>query len=98
MPGGETGNRGYRNRGFYAREREGAGGPYSEYGRRGLRKKELEEKIYPCMLSKGEYFSFGFQPSLCAKLFRRALLLLWQGTVDERIRLGRGCSLFFRVF
>ena len=39
MPGGETGNRGYRDRGFYAREREGAGGSYSEYGRRGLRKK-----------------------------------------------------------
>lgn len=58
-------------------------------------KKELEEKIYPCMLSKGEYFSFGFQPSLCAKLFRRELLLLWQETVDERIRLGEDAACFF---
>lgn len=56
---------------------------------------KLREEIYACMLSKGEYFSFGFQPSLCSKLFRSKLLLPYQEAVDERIRLGEDAACFY---
>lgn len=56
---------------------------------------KLREKLHNCMLSKGEYFSFGLQPSLCSKLFRRRLLLPYQEAVDERIRLGEDAACFY---
>ncbi|MCH5275276.1 MAG: glycosyltransferase family 2 protein [Lachnospiraceae bacterium] len=56
---------------------------------------KLREELHNCMLSKGEYFSFGLQPSLCSKLFRRRLLLPYQEAVDERIRLGEDAACFY---
>lgn len=44
------------------------------------------------MLSRGEYFSFGFQPSLCSRLFRRELLRKHQMRVDNSIRLGEDAA------
>lgn len=58
-------------------------------------KKALCEQIYPRMLCNGEYFSFGFQPSLCSKLFRRSLLLPRQLKVKENIKLGEDAACFY---
>lgn len=57
-------------------------------------KKSLIEEVYPQMLSHGEYFSFGFQPAVWGKIFRRNVILPHQLQVDERIRLGEdvACS------
>lgn len=57
-------------------------------------KDELKEKIYPYMLCSGEYFSFGLQPCVWGKIFRRELLFTHQMDVDDRIRLGEdsACS------
>lgn len=44
------------------------------------------------MLCRGEYFSFGFQPSLCSRLFRRELLRKHQMRVDNSIRLGEDAA------
>lgn len=57
-------------------------------------KSELEQQVYPYMLCKGEYFSFGLQPSVWGKIFRRKLLYSHQMDVDDRIRLGEdsACS------
>ncbi|MCH5270489.1 MAG: glycosyltransferase family 2 protein [Lachnospiraceae bacterium] len=56
---------------------------------------KIRKDIYSCMLCKGEYFSFGFQPSLWSKLFRRELLVPYQTAVDERIRLGEDAACFY---
>lgn len=58
-------------------------------------KKALCEQIYPRMLCNGEYFSFGFQPSLCSKFFRRSLLLPRQLKVKENIKLGEDAACFY---
>ena len=58
-------------------------------------KKALREQIYPRMLCNGEYFSFGFQPSLCSKLFRHSLLLPRQLKVKENIKLGEDAAGFY---
>lgn len=58
-------------------------------------KKALCEQIYPRMLCNGEYFSFGFQPSLCSKFFRRSLLLPRQLKVKENIKLGEDAAGFY---
>lgn len=55
-------------------------------------KEALKKKVYPEMLSRGEYFSFGFQPSLCSRLFRRELLRKHQMRVDNSIRLGEDAA------
>lgn len=55
-------------------------------------KKALCEQIYPNMLCKGEYFSFGFQPSLCSKLFKRSLLTPNQLAVANSIKLGEDAA------
>lgn len=55
-------------------------------------KEALNGKVYPEMLSKGDYFSFGFQPSLCSRLFRRELLQKYQMKVDDSIRLGEDAA------
>ena len=58
-------------------------------------KKAMREQIYSRMLCNGEYFSFGFQPSLCSKLFRRSLLLPGQFKVKENIKLGEDAACFY---
>ncbi len=37
-------------------------------------KEELIQEVYPHMLCKGEYFSFGFLPCVWGKIFKRSLL------------------------
>lgn len=61
-------------------------------------KKNLQKNIYPEMLSKGEYFSFGFQPSLCGRLFRRKILVPHQMKVDNVIRLGEDAACSYACF
>lgn len=58
-------------------------------------KSRLIRDVYPNMLCGNEYFSFGFQPSLCSKLFRRSLLLKYQDEVDNRIKLGEDAACFY---
>ena len=55
-------------------------------------KQALLEQIYPRMLCNGEYFSFGFQPSLCSKLFRRTILTGNQMAVADGIKLGEDAA------
>lgn len=61
-------------------------------------KEKLEKDFYPMMLSKGEYFSFGMQPSLCGRLFRREILLPIQLQVNESIRLGEDAACCYDCF
>ncbi|MDE5804225.1 MAG: glycosyltransferase [Lachnospiraceae bacterium] len=58
-------------------------------------KEELTESVYPSMLCSGEYFSFGFQPCVWGKIFRRELLYRNQLAVDERIKLGEDTACFY---
>lgn len=55
-------------------------------------KQALREQIYPSMLCKKEYFAFGFQPSLCSKLFRRTILTENQRFVANSIKLGEDAA------
>lgn len=55
-------------------------------------KEDLKEKVYPYMLSKGEYFSHGFLPAVWGKIYRRSLLYPIQMQVDEKIRLGEDAA------
>lgn len=55
----------------------------------------LLQEVYPYMLCGNDYFSFGFQPSLCSKLFRKSLLIKFQNEVDNRIRLGEDAACFY---
>lgn len=55
-------------------------------------KLKLTQDVYPYMLCGKEYFSFGFQPSLCSKLFKRSLISKYQNEVDNRIRLGEDAA------
>ena len=61
-------------------------------------KDKLEKAFYPSMLSKGEYFSFGIQPSLCGRIFRRDLILPFQLRVNEKIRLGEDAACCYACF
>lgn len=56
---------------------------------------EMQQSVYPHMLCNGEYFSFGFQPCVWGKLFKRELLLKNQLAVDERIKLGEDAACFY---
>lgn len=58
-------------------------------------KSDLVQRVYPHMLCDNEYFSFGFQPSLCSKIFKRSLLVQHQSEVDDRIRLGEDAACFY---
>ena len=60
-------------------------------------KKELIKKVYPHMLCKGEYFSFGFWPHVWGKVFKRELLGAVQMQVDENIKLGEDAACFYPV-
>lgn len=55
----------------------------------------LCEQVYPYMLCKNEYFDFGFQPSLCSKIFRKSILLENQLAVKEKIKLGEDAACFY---
>lgn len=61
-------------------------------------KDKLEKVFYPSMLSKGEYFSFGIQPSLCGRMFRRDIILPFQLQVNEKIRLGEDAACCYACF
>lgn len=58
-------------------------------------REEMQQAVYPHMLCNGEYFSFGFQPCVWGKLFKRELLLKNQLAVDERIKLGEDAACFY---
>ena len=58
-------------------------------------KEELETEVYPHMLCKEEYFSFGFFPCVWGKIFKRCLLLPNQMQVDESIRLGEDAACLY---
>ncbi len=58
-------------------------------------KSNLEQNIYTHMLCGESYFSFGFQPSLWGKIFRKNLLQKYQDKVDDRIRLGEDAACFY---
>ena len=58
-------------------------------------KEKLEEEVYPYMLSKGDFFEFGFYPSLCCKLFRKSVLLENQLAVNNKIKLGEDAACFY---
>lgn len=55
-------------------------------------KGRLEQEVYPHMLCEEEYFSFGFQPSLWGKIFKREILFPFQMKVNEKIRLGEDAA------
>ncbi len=58
-------------------------------------KEELIQEVYPHMLCKGEYFSFGFLPCVWGKIFKRSLLEPIQMQVDEKIKLGEDAACFY---
>ena len=58
---------------------------------------ELESKIYPSMLCKGQYFSFGFYPALWCKIFRKEVIEANQLNVEERIKLGEDAACFYEA-
>lgn len=60
-------------------------------------KAELAEEVYPHMLCKDEYFSFGFFPCVWGKIFKRNLLLPNQMQVDGSIRLGEDAACLYPV-
>ncbi len=60
-------------------------------------KEELLQEVYPEMLCKGEYFSFGFMPCVWGKIFRTGLLAEKQMLVDNGIRLGEDAACFYPV-
>lgn len=51
-------------------------------------KQRLMEEIYPRMLYSGTFFHYGISPSLCNKLFRRALIAQHLFTVPLSLKLG----------
>ena len=55
-------------------------------------REDLIREVYPSMLCAGEYFSFGFQPSLCSRIFRKELLFPYQMQVPDQIRLGEDAA------
>lgn len=57
--------------------------------------KELTESVYSHMLCSGEYFSFGFQPSVCGKIIKKEILCENQMKVDEHIKLGEDAACFY---
>ncbi len=61
-------------------------------------KDKLEKEFYPRMLADGEYFSFGIQPSLCGRMFRRDMILPLQLQVNEKIRLGEDAACCYVCF
>ena len=62
-----------------------------------LNRAEMERDFYPAMLFRKE-FCFGAMPTLCAKLFRRELLLKNQFQVDERIWMGEDGAITYPCY
>ena len=58
-------------------------------------KEKLDKDIFPIMLSKGDYFQFGFFPAVWCKLFRKSLLLEHQLAVTEEIKMGEDAACFY---
>lgn len=56
---------------------------------------QICEEIYPNLICKGEYFSFGFFPCVWGKIFKRELLLEKQMQVDDAIHLGEDAACFY---
>jgi len=53
--------------------------------------------VQNCMMSYGEFFSFGILPSLCLKLFQRDMLTRFQMLVSEEITMGEDAAVSFPV-
>lgn len=51
-------------------------------------KQRLTEEIYPRMLYRGTFFHYGISPSLCNKLFQRALIEKHLSAVPLSLKLG----------
>lgn len=60
-------------------------------------REQIREEIYPSLICKGEYFSFGFFPCVWGKIFKRELLLEKQMQVDDAIRLGEDAACFYPI-
>lgn len=58
---------------------------------------QLEKDVYPVMLCKDEYFSFGFYPALWCKIFRTEIFREHQLRVEEKIKLGEDAACFYET-
>lgn len=56
---------------------------------------ELENEVFPTMLFKDRFYSFGIYPNCWSKIFKRELLNKHLPGVDNRIRLGEDASFVY---
>ena len=59
-------------------------------------KKDLEERLYPCMLDNGGFYNFGLLPAMWNKLYKADIIRKNQNLVDNNITIGEdaACSYF----